>query len=54
MDKLTGDLEGVAVCLDDIFVSGATAIEHLNNLKSLLKRFQNNGLIMQSQQMSIC
>ena len=44
MDKLTGDLEGVAVYLDDILVSGATATEHLNNLKSLLKRLQDNGL----------
>ena len=44
MDKLTGDLEGVAVYLDDILISGATATEHLNNLKSLLKRLQDNGL----------
>ena len=35
MDKLTSDLQGVAV--DDILVSGATASEHLQNIRSLLK-----------------
>ena len=36
MDQLTSDLQGVAVCIDDILVSGATASEHLKNLRSLL------------------
>ena len=42
MDKLTGDLEGVAVYLDDILVSGATATKHLNNLKV----YSNNSKTM--------
>ena len=44
MDQLTSDLPGVAVYLDDIFVSGATAQEHLNNLKRLLQRLSDKGL----------
>ena len=44
MDQLTRDLQGVAVYMDDILVSGATALEHLQNLRSLLKRLQDKGL----------
>ena len=35
MDQLSGDLQGVAVYLDDILVSGATADDRLQNLCSL-------------------
>ena len=42
MDKLTGDLEGVASGRH--LISGAKATEHLSNLKSLLKWLQDNGL----------
>ena len=44
MDQLTSDLQGVAVYMDDILVSGATAAEHPQNLCSLLKRLQDKGL----------
>ena len=44
MDQLTHDLPGVAVYLDDILVSGATAREHLENLRGLLKRLKDKGL----------
>lgn len=44
MDKLTKDLQGVAVYMDDILVSGATAAEHLQNLQALLKRLEEKGL----------
>ena len=44
MDKLTCDLQGVAVYMDDILVSGATDSEHLQNLRSLLKRLVEKGL----------
>ena len=44
MDQLTHDLPGVAVYLDDILVSGATAREHLENLRGLLKRRNDKGL----------
>ena len=44
MDQLTSDLPGVAVYLDDILVSGATAQEHLNNLNRLLQRLSDKGL----------
>ena len=44
MDKLTSDLEGVAVYMDDILVSGATASEHLQNLRTLLKCLEEKGL----------
>ena len=44
MDKLTCDLPGVAVYLDDILVSGTTADEHLRNLRNLLQRLQERGL----------
>ena len=44
MDKLTKDLQEVAVYMDDILVSGATAAEHLQNLHALLKRLEGKGL----------
>ena len=44
MHMLTSDLKGVAVYMDDILVSGTMAVEHLQNLKSLLKRLEEKGL----------
>ena len=38
MDKLTCDLRGVAVYLDDILVSGKNDTEHLGNLRALFQR----------------
>ena len=43
MDQLTSDLQGVAVYTDDILVSGATASEHLKNLRSLFKVSAQSG-----------
>ena len=44
MSQLTNDLKDVAVYLDDILVSGATAKDHLQNLRSMLQRLQDKGL----------
>ena len=44
MDQLTSDLRGVAVYLDDLLVSGANALEHLQNFRALLQRLQDKGL----------
>jgi hypothetical protein len=44
MEKLTSDLPGVAVYLDDILVSGKDAAEHVHNLRCLLIRLNDNGL----------
>jgi len=44
MDGLTSDLPEVAVYLDDILVSGASADEHLQNLKRLLQRLHEKGV----------
>jgi len=44
MDEITSDLPGVAVFLDDILCSGATAEAHLQNLRRLLKRLRDKGL----------
>eukprot|EP00731_Ephydatia_muelleri_P034216 Em0051g8a len=44
MDQLTSDLQGVAVYMDDILVSGTTAAEHIQNLRALLKRLEEKGL----------
>lgn len=38
MDQLTSDLKGVAVYINDILVSGVSAVEHLENLRALLQR----------------
>ena len=44
MEKITRDLAGVAVYLDDILVSGCNAVDHLDNLRALLQRLQDKGL----------
>ena len=44
MDQLTRDLDGVAVYMDDILVSGRNAEEHLKNLRALLQRLSDKGL----------
>ena len=44
MDKLTSDLPGVAVYLDDILVSGNNAADYISNLRGLLQRLSKNGL----------
>ena len=44
MDRLTSDLQGVAVYLKDILISGAMAKEHLQNLRFLFQHLQDNGL----------
>ena len=44
MDKMTADLQGVCVYLDDILVSGDTASSHLQNLRALFQRLQERGL----------
>ena len=44
MEQLTQDLPEVAVCLDDILVSGETAEDHLSNFRRLLQRLQDRGL----------
>ena len=44
MEKITRDLTGVAVYLDDILVSGCNAVDHLENLRALLQRLQDKGL----------
>jgi len=44
MDEITSDLPGVAVYLDDILCSGATAEAHLQNLRWLLERLRDKGL----------
>ena len=44
MDQLTSDLQGVAVYIDDILVSGITASEHIQNLHAFLKRLEEKGL----------
>lgn len=44
MEQLTSDLNGVAIYLDDILVSGESANEHLKNLQALLQRLQDKGL----------
>ena len=44
MDKLTQDLPGVAVYMDDILVSGQNEEDHINNIRRLLHRLDENGL----------
>ena len=43
MEKLTNDLPGVAVYLDDILVRGKDATEHLNNLRGFLTHLNDKG-----------
>ena len=44
MEQSTCDLQGVAVYLDDILVSGENAVDHLENLQQLLQRLEGHGL----------
>ncbi|KAK3754202.1 hypothetical protein RRG08_028167 [Elysia crispata] len=44
MDQLSHDLPGVAVYIDDCLVSGTDADSHLQNLRRLLQRLEENGL----------
>ena len=44
MEQLTYDLQGVAVYLDDILVSGENAVDHLENLQQLIQGLEGNGL----------
>uniref|UniRef100_A0A5S6R3L9 RNA-directed DNA polymerase n=2 Tax=Trichuris muris TaxID=70415 RepID=A0A5S6R3L9_TRIMR len=44
MDQLVSDIPGCVAYLDDIIVTGANESEHLNNLDSLLRRLEENGL----------
>ena len=46
MDQLTSDLQGVAVYIDDILVSGATASEHHQTLHCM----ESKGLRCQSEE----
>jgi len=48
MDEITSDLPGVAVYLDDILCSGATAETHLQNLRRLLERLRDKRTAMPS------
>ena len=53
MDQLTSNLRGVAVYLDDILVSGATAKEHLQNLR-FASMPTEQWTALQSEEMFIC
>lgn len=44
MSKLTADINGVVVYLDDILISGVDAEDHLKNLEKLLERLEKKGL----------
>ena len=44
MNKLTADLQGVIVYLDDILVSGVNTSDHLQNLWALFLRLQEKEL----------
>ena len=44
MDQLTHDLPGVAVYIDDCLMSGTDADSHLQNLRRLLQRLEENSL----------
>ena len=44
MEKITANLPGVAVYLDDILVSGKNAQDHLQNLRGLLACLHERGL----------
>ena len=48
MYKLTSDLRGVAVYLDDLLVSGANAEEHLQNFASLVSTHTGQRPTLQS------
>ena len=44
MEQLTRDKHGVAVCMDNILVSGNNAQEHLENLRALFRCLNEKGL----------
>ncbi|XP_014663412.1 PREDICTED: uncharacterized protein K02A2.6-like [Priapulus caudatus] len=44
MEQLTSDLQGVAVYMDDILVSGKDPNDHVENLQRLLQRLNDRGL----------
>ena len=44
MERLTTDLSGLEVYLDDILVSGRDRTYHIQDLRALLARLDQNGL----------
>lgn len=44
MEKVLGDLPGVAVYLDDVIVTGSTPEVHLANLERVMERLASSGL----------
>ncbi|XP_055527914.1 uncharacterized protein K02A2.6-like [Wyeomyia smithii] len=48
MDTIVAGLEGVTVYLDDVVVSGRTQEEHDSRLSKLLKRFEEYGIVLNS------
>ena len=44
MDLLLQGMDGVMCYLDDILVSGRTELEHLENLRKVLQKFQDHGI----------
>ncbi|XP_061707861.1 uncharacterized protein K02A2.6-like [Cydia pomonella] len=47
IENLLAGIEGVAVFLDDVCVTGATKSEHLGRLKLVFERFQDAGMRLQ-------
>lgn len=47
IENLLAGIEGVAVFLDDVCVTGATKSEHLSRLKLVFERFQDAGMRLQ-------
>ena len=41
MEQLTSDPKGVAVYIDNILVSGVSAVEHFENVCALLQQLQD-------------
>ena len=44
MDTILQGMSGVACCMDDILVSGASGSEHLSNLEKVLQKFKEYGI----------
>lgn len=44
MEKILLGTKGIVNFIDDILVTGSNDIEHLNNLKEVMKRFRENGI----------
>lgn len=44
MDSLLAGIEGVTCYLDDILITGKTAVDHLKNLEKVLKRLSDKGV----------